>query len=247
MVIRADFHIHSCLSPCGSLDMSPSAIAAELAKKGIGLAALTDHNSSLNCPAFKTACTRHGIVPLFGMEAQTAEEVHMLCLFADLDTALMFGDEIYAQLPAVKNIPEKMGDQVYVNEDDEIIGEIENFLVISAQYDVNQIAGRVHALGGLVIPAHADRSAFSMTSQFGYIPDGDWDAIELVKQKQGDVEGKPPFPDKPVTRSSDAHYIEDIAFRSTALDFGDGRLADSEGKADIEAVRGALRKLKNIT
>jgi predicted metal-dependent phosphoesterase TrpH len=244
MIIRADFHIHSCLSPCGSLDMSPSAIAETLAKKGIGLAALTDHNSALNCPAFKAACNRHGIVPLFGMEAQTAEEVHILCLFADLETALGFGDEIYAQLSAVKNIPEKMGDQVYVNEDDEIIGEVENFLVISAQYDVNQIAARVHALGGLVIPAHADRSAFSMTSQFGYIPDGDWDAIELVKQRQADIEGRPPFPSKPVTRSSDAHYIEDIAFRSTVLDFGEERLTDSEGKADIESVRAAFGRLK---
>jgi predicted metal-dependent phosphoesterase TrpH len=224
--------------------MSPSVIAAELARKGIGLAALTDHKSALNCPAFKAACNRHGIVPLFGMEAQTAEEVHILCLFADLETALAFGDEIYAQLPAVKNIPGKMGDQVYVNEDDEIIGEVENFLVISARYDVSEIAARVHELGGLVIPAHADRSAFSLTSQFGYISDGDWDAIELVKQRQSDIEGKPPFPDKPVTRSSDAHYIEDIAFRSTALDFGAGRFSDSEGKADIEAVRVALRRLR---
>ncbi|MDR3284434.1 MAG: PHP domain-containing protein, partial [Treponema sp.] len=169
MVIRADFHLHSCLSPCGSLDMSPSAIASELSRKGVGLAALTDHNSSLNCPAFKAACARHGVIPLFGMEAQSAEEVHVLCLFAGLETALAFGEEIYAQLPPVRNVPEKMGDQVYVNEDDEIIGEVENFLVISAQYDVNELARRVHSLGGLVIPAHADRSAFSLTSQFGYV------------------------------------------------------------------------------
>jgi hypothetical protein len=105
---------------------------------------------------------------------------------------------------------------------------------------VNELARRVHSLGGLVIPAHADRSAFSLTSQFGYVIDGDWDAIELVKERVPVGAGKPPFPDKPVTHSSDAHYIADIAFRSCLLDTGDEPPQTAAGEADIEVIRRAL-------
>jgi PHP family Zn ribbon phosphoesterase len=259
MVLKADFHLHSCLSPCGDLEMSPSLIARTLRERGVTLAALTDHNSALNCPAFAIACAREGIAPLFGMEAQTAEEVHMLCLFSHLDTALMFGEELYAMLPPIMNIPEKMGDQVYVNEDDEILGEVEKYLVVSVEYDVFALATRVHKLGGLVIPAHADRQAFSLTSQLGYIPDGDWDAIEMVSLPNANAaENKMPLPEgnlrsqtlarrsvpnKPVIQCSDAHYVEHIARRFFTLDTGDEAIQKQNGETDLDVVRRALQKL----
>ena len=249
MILRADFHIHSCLSPCGDLAMSPSVIAKTLRARGIALAALTDHNSALNCPAFKIACEREGVVPLFGMEAQTSEEVHILCLFSRLSTALDFGAELYAMLPNIINQPEKTGDQVFVNEDDEVLGEVEKYLVVSTAYDIYSLADRVHALGGLVIPAHADRMAFSLTSQLGYIPDGEWDAIEMLRPPAPADESAAPsnkfgaFPRKPVTQSSDAHFVEHIARRSFALDIESASLVQANGDTDIEQVRRALQKL----
>jgi hypothetical protein len=211
----------------------------------VTLAALTDHNSSLNCPAFKTACEKEGIAPRFGMEAQSAEEVHLLCLFSRLETALAFSEEIYATLPPVRNVPEKMGDQVYVNEEDEILGEVEKYLVISSEYDVFALAERVRSLGGLAIPAHADRVAFSLTSQFGYIPDGPWDAIEMMRPpKPGEHSRFGGFPDKPVTQSSDAHYIESIAARPFYLDIGGASITSPDGETDLAVVRRGLEGLK---
>ena len=161
--------------------MSPRQIVKTLKEKHIALAALTDHNVALNCPAFAACCKEAGIAALYGMEAQTAEEIHVLCLFPELQTALDFCASWYETLPNVMNKPEVTGDQVYVNERDEIIGEVEKYLITSAPYTLDECAELVHKAGGLVIPAHVDRPAFSMMSQLGAIVAGDWDALEFVR------------------------------------------------------------------
>ena len=46
-----DFHMHSCLSPCGDDDMTPANLVGMAFVNGLQAIALTDHNSCLNCPA----------------------------------------------------------------------------------------------------------------------------------------------------------------------------------------------------
>ena len=235
MIYRADLHLHSCLSPCGSLELSPQEIARLLAARGVNLAALTDHNTALNCPAFGEACARYGIIPLFGMEAQSQEECHVLCLFRDLQTALAFSEEIYARLPPIMNNPDKMGDQVYVDSDDNILGEVEKYLVTSCDLDIFALAERVHELGGAVIPAHCDRPAFSLASQLGFVPDGPWDALEVVRIPPSiDTNGLP------LTVSSDAHYPEHVGRRAFELDTADESLVAPDGLVDMEVFKRAL-------
>jgi len=43
---RADLHIHSVLSPCGDLDMSPVNIVEEASRKGLDIIGITDHNTT---------------------------------------------------------------------------------------------------------------------------------------------------------------------------------------------------------
>lgn len=236
--------------------MSPSVIVKTLKERGVQIAALTDHNSALNCPAFAHHCKKEGIFALFGMEAQTSEEIHVLCLFSALETALAFSEEIYAILPSFINNPEKTGDQVFVDEDDNIIGEVEKYLVISADIGIDDLATRVHQLGGLVIPAHIDRSSFSLTSQLGFVPHGDWDALEVVRTPPSCVEwidGKQLFVELdtrgfPMTTSSDAHYPEHIARRPFDLDFADaplhgvGGILNDDDSVNIETLKAALQR-----
>lgn len=235
MIILSDFHIHSCLSPCGDLMMAPKVIAERLAAKGVKLAALTDHNSALNCPAFKAACAEYGVAPLFGIEVQTQEEIHFLALFSDLSAVLDFGEELYATLPSIMNNPEKTGDQVYVDEEENIIGEVEKYLIASSEWSIDKVASKIHARGGLAIPAHADRSAFSMLSQFGCIIDGDFDAIEVTR-----IPSSENTLGYPLTTSSDAHYVEHIARRPFELDIKDDELLKADGSVNIETVKKAL-------
>jgi hypothetical protein len=209
MTLRADLHIHSCLSPCGDLDNSPSALARTARCRGLDLVALTDHNSALNVPAFAEACRREQIAALFGIEVTTIEEVHVLCLFPESDHAVAFGEELYEALPDIPNDPEKFGDQVYVNVDEVILGEVEKYLVSAAGWTMEETAERCHAAGGLFIPAHVDRSMHSVWSQLGFLPDGAYDAVEITKD---------PCPidtrDLPRITDSDAHYLDDVAMRT---------------------------------
>lgn len=239
MVLKADLHLHSCVSPCGDLFMSPKKIVETLVAKGIKVAALTDHNTSMNTPAFAKLCRQNGIAALYGMEAQTAEELHVLTLFNDEKTAMDFCKSWYDLLPNIINKPEVTGDQVYVDENDDIIDIVEKYLITSAPVTLDELEKKAHELGGLVIPAHVDRPSFSMTSQFGLVTDGNWDAVEFVKTENANTMLPSAYP---VTTSSDAHYEEHIGRRAFELDIGEVPLFDENGKTNLETIRAGFEK-----
>jgi len=238
MPILADLHNHSCLSPCGSLEMSPRTLVSRARERGVRLLALTDHNSSRNCPAFAAACRAEGILPVFGMEATVLEELHVLCLFGELDAALSFSEDWYRRLPPIPNDPRRLGDQVYVDEEDNIRGEVEIFLGVAAELSLDGLGPLVASYGGICVPAHVDRPAFSMTSQLGFVVDGPWAALECVRL--------PPSVDTrgyPLTTSSDAHYPEHVARRPFALDAEAEALAVGRGGAvDSSVLAAALSR-----
>jgi hypothetical protein len=244
MPILADFHNHSCLSPCGEPALSPRRLADLAAQRGLKVLALTDHNSSLNCPAFAKLCPPRGILPIFGMEATTREEIHVLCLFTSLEASLDFSKYAYSILMPFPNNPKKAGNQFYMDEEDNIEGEVEYFLINSLDLSVDAIGAKVAEYGGIVIPAHVDRSSFSMCRQFGVMVKGPWAAVECVRL--------PPMLNRapldtlgyPLITSSDAHFQEDVAQRPFELDTSleelapDGLLAG----ADMNALKKALEK-----
>jgi PHP family Zn ribbon phosphoesterase len=252
MALLADLHNHSCLSPCGSLELSPRLLAGAAAARGVKVLALTDHNSSLNCPAFARLCPRFGLIPVFGMEATTAEEVHCLCLFTGLEAALAWNEYAYSLLIPFPNDPEKTGDQVYVDEDDNIQGEVEYFLPNALDLSIEAIGDKAASYGGIVIPAHIDRPAFSMTSQLGVVTAGPWAALECVRLPPRTFGGSGAAgADMPVdtlgyplTTSSDAHYPEHVARRPFELDITAEELQPGGPgtEADMNALKQALAR-----
>jgi PHP family Zn ribbon phosphoesterase len=240
----ADLHNHSCLSPCGSLDLSPRYLLELGAAKGLKLMALTDHNSSLNCPAFAKLSPQFGIIPIFGMEATTTEEIHILCLFTNLEASMAFNEYAYSILTPFLNNPEKTGDQVYVDEEDNIEGEVEYYLVNPIDLSVDAIGAKVIEYGGIVIPAHVDRHAFSMASQLGVIVKGPWAALECVRIPPSLNETPLDTLGYPMTTSSDAHYPEHVCRRPFQLDITAEELQPGGlgTEADMEAFKKALLK-----
>jgi len=244
MSLLADFHNHSCLSPCGSLDLSPRALADLAALRRVKVLALTDHNSSLNCPAFAKACPPRGILPIFGMEATTQEEIHVLCLFTSLQASLDFSEYAYGLLMPFLNNPDKTGDQVFVDADDNIEGEVEYYLVNPLELSIDSIGAKAAEYGGIVIPAHVERPAFSMTSQLGVIVKGQWTALECTRVPPL-LNGQPlDTLGYPLITSSDAHYPEHVARRPFELDTNMEELAPSgiDGGADMNVLKRILAK-----
>lgn len=206
---KADLHNHSCLSPCGSLEMSPTVLVQGAVSAGIDILALTDHNSAMNLPTFGILCERHGITPVFGMEVTTMEEVHVVCLFEGLQDAMDFGTYIDALLPDMQNRPEIFGDQVYVDEEEQILGEVEKILSGSALVSFDDLIQEVLYRQGLVIPAHIDRPVHGAVAQLGFLPDLPYSAVESIiipcpYETYGNT----------VITGSDAHYPNSIGRRS---------------------------------
>ncbi len=214
-MIYYDFHIHSCLSPCGDGDMTPNNIVNMAALLGLNAIAVSDHNTVGNVKAAMEVAKEVGITVIPGMEVETEEEVHILTLYPTLEAAMEAASEVYKKLPAIKNRPEIFGEQVFMDKDDNIIGYEEKLLISPAAMSMNYLADVVKSVGGLYIPAHVDRHSYSVLTNLGFIPDDiDIKNIEISRMTE-DVESylaaREELKKYKIFRNSDAHYLQDIA------------------------------------
>lgn len=214
-MIYYDFHIHSALSPCGDKDMTPNNIVNMASIIGLDAIAITDHNSIGNVRAAIKVGEQVGVKVLAGMEVETAEEIHILTLYKTIEAAEEVAKKVYDALPDIKNRPEIFGNQYYMDEEDNVIGEEEKLLISPTTIQVEDLLEMVKSVGGLVFPAHVDRHSYSILTNLGFIPEElAVDGIEISK-KVGDVQtylnSRPDLKKYSVLRNSDAHYLTDIA------------------------------------
>lgn len=221
MKFAVDLHIHTALSPCGDEDMTPNNIVNMALLKGLDIIAITDHNSCGNLEAVAEAARNNGLTVVPGIEVQSREEVHLICLFKKIDIAKEFGQIIYDSLPDIQNKEEFFGRQLLINSKDEVVGKLDKLLLSSCSYSVEEIFALAARYDGLCIPAHVDKSAYSIISNLGFIPDSlNVAAVELSKKES--VEGilkRIPFLGRfKHIISSDAHYLWDISEREFFVD-----------------------------
>lgn len=213
MKIKLDLHNHSCLSPCGSDDLLPSLLAFEAMEKGINILALTDHNCSRNLGPFKEACELCDILPIFGLEVNTIEDVHVLALFKNLSDAHEFGFFIETLLPDIDNNPRIFGNQNIVDIEGNIISTFKKSLLTTCGISLNDVISECLSRDGLVIPAHIDKKANSILTNLGFLPDLEYSALEAIRpQDIKETYGKT------IIQSSDAHYLEHIGRRYCYLE-----------------------------
>ncbi len=220
-----DLHIHSCLSPCGDEEMTPNNIVNMAALCGLDVIALCDHNSCGNCEAVLKAAAKNcpNMMVLPGMELETAEEIHVLCLFADLNDALAFEKIVRAARSPIENRPDIYGRQVLRDENDELIGFEPKLLVTAASIPIDSVPALVRKHNGAAIPAHIDRESNSIISNLGFLsPDMDFQTIELSKKlfspKKAEFLEKNRLMRYNVLLDSDAHYLEDIGSANGTTD-----------------------------
>lgn len=214
---KADLHIHTCLSPCTELSMSPKGILTAAKNKGIDILGICDHNSSENSPAIMNAAKKMDLHILPGLEVTTEEEVHVLALFDDISNALKLQEHVYQNLPGT-NDEESFGMQVIVNEFEEVLGFSDRLLIGATTMPLGEVLRLIHLYDGLAIASHINRAAFSIVGQLGFVPDDmELDALEISSSITIE-EAKKKYPyDYPFTSSSDAHYPEDIGKTFTSF------------------------------
>jgi len=208
-----DFHIHSCLSPCADNDMTPNNIAGMAALAGLQILALTDHNSCKNCPAFFAAAKKQGIIPIAGMELTTAEDIHVVCLFPELEQALAFDQALDAYRILIPNRVDIFGDQLIMDGEDRVIGTVEHLLSNATMLGLDEVAPLVEQFEGICYPAHVDREANGLIATLGTFPEDT--GFQIAEMHDGEKQTE--YTDRysalknvKILISSDAHYLWDI-------------------------------------
>jgi len=210
---RADFHIHTVLSPCASLEMSPINIIDKAKENKIDIIGITDHNSTKQCKITKEIGEKKGVYVLCGAEITTIEEIHSLTFFENLVKLEEFQKFIDKVQPDIKNDVNIFGYQLVVDEQENIIEEEERSLFASLNVSIDDLADVVHQLGGLFIPAHIDRQRFSIISQLGFVPfDIKADLFEISKNTTSEaILAKFQYLDKfNFIQNSDSHFLDTI-------------------------------------
>lgn len=203
--------------------MSPRSVIKAARRQGLDIIGICDHNSCENVPGAKKSAARAGLHVIGGMEITSAEEVHILALF-DHDSALLAMQSIvYAHLPGL-NDERRFGDQVVVNEDDEVLGFNEKLLIGATELSLKEIVTNIHELNGLAIAAHIDREGFGILGQLGFIPPGlPLDAVEVSYRGNIADYAELSFP---IVSSSDAHQLDKIGMSATQFLMEDVTIAE---------------------
>ena len=213
MLYKADLHIHTVLSPCGDLDMSPDEIIRRAKENGLDIIGIADHNTTKHGLFAKKYGQQVGVFVLTGAEVTTKEETHCLAFFETEEQLADFEQFLQYNLPNIPNDTEKFGFQVQIDENGDIIYEEPIFLPSAINKNLEEVEQKVHALNGLFIPAHIDRSKFSIPSQLGFIPfDLNMDAVEIsFHTNKADYLAKNKYlQGKTFIQSSDSHMPNQI-------------------------------------
>ena len=206
-----DLHLHSCLSPCGSEDMTPVNLAAMCALAGLDIVALTDHNTCGNCAAFCRAAEERGLLALAGMELCTREEIHVVCLFPTPYHGEEFEAYVSRRLPPLSNHPAVFGHQIYMDAGDLVLGEDPRFLAGHTDIGLEEVSRLAAAFGGAAFPAHIDRPSFSLLGVLGlWMPELGFPLAEVSRQCPPEFRLRPDLAGLRLITNSDAHYLDQV-------------------------------------
>jgi len=214
-----DLHVHSALSPCASIEMTPNNIVNMACLKGLDLLAITDHNSAKNIEAIMDVAKNQDIIVIPGVEVETYEGIHMLCYFQTLTDVLLFDKIVYQNIPRIQNKEDLCGQQLIINHHDQIICKEVKMLMNSTHLKLNELINIVRLLNGLVFPAHINRYANSIVTILGFIPeDLEITGIEISKGDQLErYQDNHLFSKYRIIQNSDAHYLGDICEKMNYL------------------------------
>lgn len=210
---KADLHIHTVLSPCGDLEMSPTNIISRAKELGLQCIAITDHNCTLHAKLTKKLGQENGIFVIMGAEVTSKEEAHCLCFFEGEESLDKFQIWLDEKLPKIRLDEDRFGYQLVVNEEEEIIQQKEYLLISAIHADIEEIYEKVHSLNGLFVPAHVNKAMNSLTSQLGFIPpDLKADALEISRHisKTNFLKKNAYLKKFQFIQDSDAHLIDSL-------------------------------------
>lgn len=207
---KTELHVHTVLSPCANLLMTPASIINRAIKAGIEILAITDHNSAENVEVTLKLAKNTPLQIIPGMELETREEVHLLCLFDRLEQVICLQNYVYESLPDLKNREDVFGYQLLTDLEDEYKAKIDRLLAVSTTLTINDAVKTVNDLGGIVIPAHVDRNN-GLIKNLGFIPsDLNLPVLEISNNTDCDKLNINGDENYKIIKNSDSHFIHEL-------------------------------------
>ncbi len=213
MGVFYDLHIHTALSPCADNDMTPNNIVNMALIGGLNMIAITDHNTTANCEAVLKVAKDTELTVICGMELCTSEEVHVVCLLPNLDSAGYFDRFVASRSIKLSNRPDIFGQQLLMDELDNIIAEDDRMLSMATDISVTDLHHILSHYGGVAVPAHIDRSSNGIISALGTVPeDCYFGAVEIrnIEEFKKTVHYPEIKKQYNIITDSDSHYLETI-------------------------------------
>lgn len=213
---NVDLHIHSVLSPCANLLMTPANILKKADEIGLDIIAITDHNSGKNVEVAVKLAKKYEMNIIPGMEVESSEEIHLLCYFPQIKELIKFQKIIYNNLPERENDEEYFGYQLVTDEKDNYISKEKRMLATAVKLNINQIVNKARKMGGVVIPSHVDKS-YGIIKNLGFIPeDLNFKILEISKNSEiKKLKEKYPYLNSyMLIKNSDSHYLDEIKIMS---------------------------------
>ena len=200
--------------------MIPPLIVRQALELGLDWIAVTDHNSAGNVRAVQAAAEGTGLAVTPGLEVESREEVHVVCLFDTAEQAEAWGALIAVHLPSRNNDERFFGAQFLVDASGEHVRTEERLLLTSTDLTVEQIVRGVAELGGLAIPAHVDRPANSLLVNLGFVPPGlALCGLEISRWTSGTAfrQAHPELAAYGLVCSGDAHRLAEMLRRTVVV------------------------------
>lgn len=208
-----DLHIHSNLSPCAEAEMSPNNIVRMAKLHELDIISICDHNHTAQQAVMAQLAKQNGIQYWYGIEINTKEDVHLLAYFKELEDIESFQKILDKAYVPTKNKIDYFGHQSVYNIQDEIIDEVEQFLLIGLSLGLEEIIEHIHAHKGKAVLAHIYGRENGIMQQLGFIPkELRIDGIELVRQEESErfLKEYPHLETLPIFINSDAHTLIDM-------------------------------------
>ena len=207
-----DLHIHSALSPCADILMSPNNILNMAYLKELNIIAITDHNSCLQLNVFEELKDSYEMLIIPGVEVEVKEKYHVLCLFKTFDIARKFQKMLIIYLDKRMHDEKIYGEQNLFDAFDDIINNYQISLMGSSNISLLDLKRIIKHLDGLMILAHIEKYSNDIFEKMKTIYSDIFDAIEVnASYDISKLDDKLKDLPHTILRNSDAHQITDIS------------------------------------
>jgi len=218
---KYDLHIHSALSPCADILMSPNNILNMAYLNELDIVAITDQNSLKQTFVSSDLARSYQFLYVFGVEVASKENYHILCFFRTIEDAKDFDHHLEMDFHD-KDKKATCHDQIIFDEYDNELYQYQQNLFLSSSFGVKEIKEMVDQKKGITVLAHVERYSREMILEALKNSEA-FHAFEINKRSNYEefLKEYPKILNHKVLRNSDSHFINQMTKEHYTIELDD--------------------------